>query len=96
MRVCGRASEREAERRRGEEREGTCARSLGMVRTGRNGRSGKGRSTCLADARQFRGCAGLDSSTGVPREESSKGLMYQSQSQSYCRNHPILKSRDLE
>ena len=57
---------------------------------------GKGRSTCLADARQIRGCAGLDSSTGVPREEPSKGLMYQSQSQSFCRNHSILKGREVE
>ena len=66
------------------------------MRTGNNERFGKGQPTCLADARQIRGCAGLGSSTGVPREESLTGPMYQSQSQSFCRNHSKLKGREVE
>ena len=92
MRVCGRASEREAERRGGEEREGACSRSLWVVRTGNNVRFRKGQSTCLADARQIRGCAGLGLSTDVPRERVLTGPMYQPQS--LCRDYP--KTEGLE
>ena len=68
MRGWGRASEGEAQRWRGEEGEGACSCSLRAVRIGYGVNLGKGKFTCLADARQFRGCAGSGSGTDVPRE----------------------------
>ena len=85
MRVRGRASEREAERRGGEEREGACSRSLWVVRTGNNVRVRKGQSTCLAGARQNRGCAGSGSSTDILHEKGLTGPMYQPPS--LCRDY---------
>ena len=94
MRVWGRAGEGEAERGRGEEGEGACSCSLRAVRTGYHIILGKGQLTCLADARQFRGCAGLNSGTDVPRE----GLLTRAmdQSQSLCREYPKVKGREVE
>ncbi len=68
MRVWGRAGEGEAERWGSEEGEGACSCSLRVVRTAYYVNLGKGQLTCLADARQFRGCAELGSGTAVPRE----------------------------
>ena len=80
MRVWGRAGEGEAEGWRGEEGEGACSCSLRVVRTGYNVNLGKAKCTCLADARQFRECAGLGSGTDAPREGILTRTMDQSQS----------------
>lgn len=94
MRICGRACEREAERRGGEEREGASSRSLEGVRIDNSVRFGKEQSTCLADAHPFRGCAGLGLGTDVPREGFSTEPMYQPQS--LCRDYPKMKGSEVE
>ncbi len=94
MRVWGRAGEGEAERRRGEEGEGACSCSLRAVRTDYNVNLGKGQLTCLADARQFRECAGLGSGTDVPREGLLTTAM--DQSRSLCRGYLKVKDREVE
>ena len=55
---------------------------------------GEGKLTGLADARQFRGCAGSGSGTDVPRE----GLLMRAmdQPQSLCREYPALKGSEVE
>ena len=89
MSVWGRAGEGEAERWRGEEGKDACSCSLRAVRTDCNVDLGKVKLTCLADARQFRGCAGLNLGTDVPRE----GLLTRAmdQSQSLCREYLKVK-----
>ena len=93
MRVWGRAGEGEAERWRGEEGEGACSCSLRAVRIGCSVNLGKGKFTCLADARRFRGCAELGSGTDAPRE----GLLTRAmdQSQSLWREYPEVKCRKV-
>lgn len=94
MRVWGGAGEGEAKRWRGEEGEGACSCSLREVRRGYYVDLGKGQLTCLVDARQFRGCVGLDSGTDVPRE----GLLTRAmdQSQSLCREYLKVKGSEVE
>ena len=66
----------------------------GLVSTGNNVLFGEGQSTCLADARQIRGCVGLGSSTDVPRERVLTGPMYQPQS--LCSDYSKLKGSEVE